>query len=201
MGCWSQISLKNERWKGTISCCPLQENINELHVELSHPSESITHATIKAMNIQVTGTFKPCEVCALGKAKQQWESKNAVVWSTILGWRLFFDISSPSTPTFGHKKHWLIVIDDSSDYVWSFFLKENSTLADIIIGSIKNLKKYHLQVQYLCCNNAGGHAFKKAYTQERLWGAFSIQPQVCNNKMAVWKENPLPFSTSMHHAQ
>ena len=33
-------------------------------------SETITHITTKILSIQVTGTFKPCEDCALGKAKQ-----------------------------------------------------------------------------------------------------------------------------------
>ena len=50
----------------TVFC---MKNINDLHIELSNPSESIIHATAKKMHIQVTGTFKPCEDCALGKAK------------------------------------------------------------------------------------------------------------------------------------
>ena len=49
---------------------PCNKNINDLHVELRHPSKTISHATAKALNIQVTGTFKPCEDFNLGKAKQ-----------------------------------------------------------------------------------------------------------------------------------
>ena len=47
-----------------------KRNINDLHVELGNPSETITRITAKALGIQVTGTFKPFEDCALGKAKQ-----------------------------------------------------------------------------------------------------------------------------------
>ena len=49
-------------------------------------------------------------------------------------------------------------------------MKEKSDLADIMIGLIKNLKnKYSLQVQYLCCDNAGEYvAFKKACKQGGL---------------------------------
>ena len=36
------------------------KNINDLHSKLGHPSKSITHATAKAIGIQVTSTFKPC---------------------------------------------------------------------------------------------------------------------------------------------
>ena len=85
--------------------------------------------------------------------------------------RLFFDISSPSTPTFGSKKHWLLVVDDSSDYIWSFFLKEKSDLADMMISLIKNLKnKYNMQVQYLCWKNAGAKVAFKKHANKMGWG-------------------------------
>ena len=96
---------------------PLKKNINDLHIELGHPSDIITHANAKALGIQVTSTFKPCEDCALGKAKQCTVSKKAVPHSKILGERLFFDINSTSVPTYGGKQHWLFIIDDSSDFI------------------------------------------------------------------------------------
>ena len=94
-----------------------KKNVNNLHVELSHPFQTITHATTKDLGIQVTGTLKPCEDCLLGKAKQQMVSKKAVPHSRYFGEWLFFDISSPSTPTFSGKWHFLLVIDDCSDYI------------------------------------------------------------------------------------
>ena len=147
-----------------------KRNINNLHIELGHPSETITHATTKALDIQVIGIFQPWKDCALGEAKQWAVSKKAVHHSKILGERLFFDISSPSTPTFGGKHHWLLFIDDYSNYSWSFFLKEKSNLVDTMLSLINNLKtKFNLQVQYLYCNNAGeNQAFKKTCTQEGL---------------------------------
>ena len=82
-----------------------KKNINDLHAELGHTSKTITHATAKAMDIQLTSTFKSCEDCTLGKAKKIRESKKTVGCSKILGEMLFFDVSSPSTPTFVGKKH------------------------------------------------------------------------------------------------
>ena len=81
---------------------------------------------------------------------------------------LWYKLSLNST--FGDKKHWLLVVEDSSDYVWSFFLKEKPDLADTMLGLVKNLKtKYNLQVQYLCCDNAYENVvFEEAYKQERL---------------------------------
>ena len=65
--------------------------------------------------------------------------KKAVASSKTLGERLFFNCSSPSTPNFAGKKHWLLVIEDSVDYAWSFF-KEKSDLAGVMMGLLKNLK-------------------------------------------------------------
>ena len=112
----------------------------------------------------------------------------------MLGERLFLNISSPSTPTFASKKHWLLIIDDSSSFILSFFLKEKSDLVDIMIGLIKDLKnKYYLQVQYLCCVDAGENiVFKNGCKQEGLGDDFKY---ACHNKMAMSKESLLPFST------
>ena len=61
-------------------------------------------------------------------------------------------------------------MDDSSNQAWSLVLKENSNLADIMIGLIENLKsKCNLQEWYLCCDNTEENvAFKKACKQEVL---------------------------------
>ena len=74
------------------------------------------------------------------------------------------------TATFGGKKHWLLVTDYSSNYIWSFFLKKISNLVDILIVLIKTWRnEYNLQVQYLCCYSESENVtFKKACKQEGL---------------------------------
>ena len=81
----------------------IRKDINDLNAKPGKPSEVITHATTMLMGIVLTGICRPCENCALGKAKC-YIGKKAVVHSTILGQKLFFDMSSPLTPTFGGKK-------------------------------------------------------------------------------------------------
>ena len=135
-----------------------RKNINDLHVKLGHPSKSITHATVKAMGIQVTGDLKPCEDSALGKTQMSGVSKKVVAYSKILGEMLFFNISSPSSPTFWGKMLWLLVMEDINNLVLSFFLKEKSDLAGVMLGLIKTLKnKYNMQVQYLLYDNSQKH--------------------------------------------
>ena len=42
-----------------------------LHNQLGHPSEVVTRATAKYLDIKVTGKLETCENCAMGKAKQK----------------------------------------------------------------------------------------------------------------------------------
>ena len=63
--------LQDSNEERAVSATALpKKSINNLHVELGHPSKTITHSTTKALGIRVTGMFKPCEGCVLGKAKQ-----------------------------------------------------------------------------------------------------------------------------------
>ncbi len=61
------------------------KNVNDLHRELGHPSETSTRATGASMGIKVVGKFEPCEACILGKAKQRNVNKTAVERSTVPG--------------------------------------------------------------------------------------------------------------------
>ena len=80
----------------------------------------------KAMGHMLTGTFKTCEDCALGKIKKAAVTKRAVAWSTVKRERLFINIRSTSTASLGGKRHGVLVVEDSTGYAWSFFVKEKS---------------------------------------------------------------------------
>ena len=58
---------KNERAASATALT--KRNTIDIYIELGHPPETITHATTKALVIQVTSIFKPCENCALGNTK------------------------------------------------------------------------------------------------------------------------------------
>ena len=82
-----------------------EKEINIWHAELGHPSEVITWATGWDMGYHITVTFRPCEDCVLGYAKKVVLHKKTVEHSKVLGERLFFNISSQLTPTYGGNKH------------------------------------------------------------------------------------------------
>jgi len=149
-------------------------NINEYHCALGHPCEATTRATAKAFGVRLVGQFKPCEDCALGKAKAKKISKVQVKRASKPGSRLCIDISSPSTKSIGGKSHWLLVVDDCTDYAWSFFLKQKSETKDIMIALIKELKQaYDIEVKTIRCDNSGeNNALQRSCKQEGLGIAF-----------------------------
>ena len=76
----------------------------------------------------------------LGKIKKAALTKLPVERSKIKGKRLFIDFSSPSTVNMGSKKHWMLVLQDSTNHTWSYFLKQKSELVDMMIVLLKDLK-------------------------------------------------------------
>ncbi len=169
---WKQAGKSTEQHENKYSLIRkgVTRDINQYHKALGHPSEAITRATAHAEGILLKGNFSPCEDCALGKARQANVSKKAVPRSTNKGERLFIDISSPSTKSMGGKQHWLLIVDDCTDYCWSYFLKEKSDLKDHVIELIKEMHlKYNCKVKCIRCDNAGENiSLEKACKQEGL---------------------------------
>jgi len=83
-------------------------------------------------------------------------SKDKNVRSNLRGERLFVDISSTENESFGKKRFWLLVVDDATDYCWSFFLKEKSETGKVLTDLIKRLKdNENVTVKKIRCDNAG----------------------------------------------
>ncbi len=104
------------------------KNMNDLHRELGHKSEATTRATGASMGLKVVGKFEPCEACILGKAKQRNITKTAAECFTTPREQLHLDFSLPITANLSGKKHWLLIVDDATGYVWSYFLKYKNNL-------------------------------------------------------------------------
>ena len=133
----------------------------------------------------------------LGIAKKGRVCKKAVVCSNFFVERLFFDIISPSTLTFGGKNHWLLVIEDSTNYIQSYFLKEKSDFTIVTRGLIKNLKtKYNIQVQFLWCDSACENvAFEKNCKQEGMGMEFKFTTLGNPQQNAMLNRSLLPSPT------
>ena len=69
---------------------------------------------------------------------------------------MFIDISSFKHESMGRKRHWLIVVDEFSDYSHSFFLRKKTDQIVVIPIWIKGLKtKYGIVVKNIRLDNSG----------------------------------------------
>jgi len=80
------------------------------------------------------------------------------------------DISSTENKSYGKKRFWLLVVlDDATDYCWSFFLKQKSKTGKVLMDLIKRLKdNKNVTVKKIHCDTAGENmAFEvEAETQQ-----------------------------------
>ena len=96
----------------------------KLHNMTGHTGEHLLKPTAKYMKLKLIGRLPPCETCAKAKIRQRnVQKKKLKKMPTKPGYRVFIDISSFKQVSRGGNKHWLIMVDEFSDYTHSFFLK------------------------------------------------------------------------------
>ena len=104
----------------------------------------------------IKGPFPTCDSCAVSKMKQKSIQKFTQNKATAKGERLFMDISSVKGKSNGGSKYWLLVIDEATQFQWSFFLGANKETKNKIYDLITDLKASHnTNVKYIRCDNAG----------------------------------------------
>ena len=100
--------------------------MSEFHQITGHTGEHILRPTAKYMNIELTGKLEPCEICAQAKIRQEYTKEKMKKLQTRAGYRVFIDISSFKQVSRGGNRHWLIAVDEFSDFSHSFFLSKKS---------------------------------------------------------------------------
>jgi len=125
-------------------------------------------------------------------------NKETVKQAANLGERLFIDISLTEHKSYGKAKFWLLVVDDVTNFCWSFFLKSKSKIKTVMITLIKELNDRHkIKVERICCNNSGeNHSFHQAAKQESLGNCLQIhcEEDATTKQMHEWK-----FATLFGH--
>jgi hypothetical protein len=70
--------------------------------------------------------------------------------------RFSIDLSWIKTASFAANRYWLLVMDDYTNFIWSFFLKNKDYVADTMINFLLPLQKEtKLQVEFIRCDNSG----------------------------------------------
>ena len=95
--------------------------ISKFHEMTGHTGEHILKPAANYMKLKLIGRLPPCEVCAKAKIRQRnIPKKKMKKLPTRPGYRVFIDICSFKQVSRGGNRHWLIVVDEFSDYTHSF---------------------------------------------------------------------------------
>jgi len=130
--------------------------LQEAHEKLGHCGKDSTRATAKYYGWIVSGPFRPCESCGIGKAKHAPVNKTLTPKSTIPGERWFIDISSIKHESFGGTKFWFGMLDDCTDLFVSHGLRQKSQLGDKLVFTLQTFKtKHNITPKYIRCDDAG----------------------------------------------
>ena len=129
----------------------------KFHQITGHTGEHVLKTTAENMGIKITGKLQPCEVCTQAKIRQvNVPKRKQKQVPTRAAYRMFIDISSFKHESMGGKRHWLIVVDEFSDYSHSFFLRKKSDQTVVIPIWIKGLNsKYRIVVKNIRLDNSG----------------------------------------------
>jgi hypothetical protein len=133
----------------------LSWDINRMHRVFNHASESVLRKTAEHNGWKITGKFETCKDCSESNAKQKGVQKVTADRSVVPGERLFIDITSIKKKSIGGSKFWLVVVDDATNFTWSFFLKQKNHAADAVINLLKKLLGLGCKVKTIRCDNAG----------------------------------------------
>jgi hypothetical protein len=96
-----------------------------------HPNSLVLAATISKYGFKIKDTLEhTCLICAICKAKQKNLNKLNLNPSTELGGSININISSVQTPSYGGANFWLLIQDDFTGYLWSYFIKAKRDLPD-----------------------------------------------------------------------
>jgi hypothetical protein len=132
-------------------------DINIAHQMWSHPNPDTLKKTAKAHNINLTGSLEVCESCLITKAKQKSTHKFTETKSQKPGERLFIDLSWVNSTTKMVNKYWLVIVDDFTDYCWSFFLKEKNQIQILVFDFIKKILNKKYDLKFIRCDNDPNH--------------------------------------------
>jgi hypothetical protein len=94
----------------------------DLHEKLGHPNDQVVTKTASHYDIKIRDKPGKCRFCAMGKQKRLPIPRNVSNLSSTRGERINIDISSVAATSFGGAKYWLLIQDDYTDFIWSYFL-------------------------------------------------------------------------------
>ena len=151
----------------------------KLHLMTGHTGEHLLKPTANYMKLKLVGRLPPCEACAKAKIRQRnVQNKKIKKMPTKPGYRVFIDISSFKQVSRGGNKHWLIMVDEFSDYTHIFFLKKKNDQIKILPMWIKGIaKKHRIESKRIRLDNSGENKSLQKECDKRNLGIIYLSSQ------------------------
>jgi hypothetical protein len=107
----------------------------------SHPNSQVLAARAAKYGFKTKNTLAVFSNCVVAKAKQKNLNKTNLNLSTVMGGRINIDISSLLNSSYGGANFWLLIQDDFTNYLYSYFLKVKSNLPETMVNWLQLGKK------------------------------------------------------------
>ena len=146
----------------------------QAHERLGHMSSAHTKATAKELGWKVTGIVKPCESCAVAKAKQKNVPKtSAHEVATSNGQRVFLDISSirimESTDKPTAQPYWRIIVDERTQLKFSDFYLTKDKMVEPTCELLHRWKQAGKAVKYMRLDDGGENKALQTRALSEAW--------------------------------
>jgi hypothetical protein len=164
-------------------------DINKLHTMFGHPNSQVLAATVSKYGFITKNTLEhTCPNCAICKVKQKNPNKLTSTLSNELGGRINIDISSVQTPSYGCADFWILIQDDFTGYLWSYFIKAKSDLPDSMFDWLQLVKKeIFLDVKCISLDNSGeNYSYHDKVKRSNYNIKFEFTAPAHHNKMEKW---------------
>jgi hypothetical protein len=130
-------------------------DVNKFHEMVGHCGVDRLKKTTNIHGLKLKREFKVCEDCAVAKARKRNVNKEWKGGSQVLGERVYLDVSSIKSESYGCSHFWAIVVDDHTDYCWSLFLNAKSNVKGKFLTLLTYLKISGLDDKFIQCNDLG----------------------------------------------
>jgi hypothetical protein len=98
-----------------------------------------------------------CESCAISKANKK--NQKGMNWIKQLSReRLYVNIILIDDESFVRAKFWAFIVDDCTDYCWSYFVKSEDQLKTKVVELVEELNKICRFDKYIRLDDAEGNA-------------------------------------------
>ena len=141
---------------------------NKLHSLLGHPNNATLKATAKKNDITlINQPDGPCKYCVKAKIRMKNMPRLARNPAKRKLERLMIDISYIKAQSLGNNTYWLLMMDEYTHLLWSFFIPSKSHVCKTLLPILVLLEKdQQLKIEYIRGDNAPEHvALQKAVTE------------------------------------